>query len=236
MTVVDLERRARARVPAPPGRQLDRQAAEAGQGAVHRDAQRARRRDRRPDRLFHGRGVLPPGRQCRHPRQGPGVDRRAGQGVRRRGEGAPRVRHDRGAGPERPREGDRPAARGRPRARSPSWARFAAARRPHRRRRGAVHRPHRLHRRGRFRGDRAGGADRRVLERAAGRGREAGRPGCARHPAPGSRHEPVRPGHGRERHAVRGRPGLDGRRWTRAATSSAAPRWKRSRRPARRAR
>ncbi len=54
-------------------------------------------------------------------------------------------------------------------------------------------------------------ADRRVLERAARRGREAGRPRRARHAAPGSRHEPLRPGHGRHRVAVRSRAGLDGR-------------------------
>ena len=38
---------------------------------------------------------------------------------------------------------------------------------------------------------------RRVLECAAGRGREASRPRRARHAAPGGRHEPLWPGHGR---------------------------------------
>ena len=45
-------RRARARVPAPAARQQRRQAEGAGQGALLVHAQRARRRDRRPDRLF----------------------------------------------------------------------------------------------------------------------------------------------------------------------------------------
>jgi aminomethyltransferase len=60
-------------------------------------------------------------------------------------------------------------------------------------------------------------------------GREAGRPRRARHPAPGGRHEPLRPGHGR--HVTPFEAALA---WTVAldegrATSSAAPHWKRSR-------
>ena len=74
---------------------------EAGQGAVHLHAQRAGRRDRRPDRLLPGRGLLPPGGQRRHARQGPGLDHAAGRGrsaveVSER----PEFGDDRGAGPD----------------------------------------------------------------------------------------------------------------------------------------
>ena len=70
----------------------------------------------------------------------------------------------------------------------------------------------------------------RAVARLNARGVEAGGPRRARHAAPRSGHEPVRQGHGREPHAA-GKPGWPGRcRSTRAATSSAARRW-RSRRP-----
>ena len=139
-------------------RQLGRQAAEAGQGAVHVHAQRAGRRDRRPDRLFPGRGLLPPRRQRRHARQGPGLDQRS---RRRRSTSRSRERaelgDDRGAGPERAREGARPAARRR-RARAGRQARqVRRGRGEDRRRHAAVRRAHRLHRRGRLRDHRAGG-------------------------------------------------------------------------------
>jgi hypothetical protein len=58
-------------------------------------------------------------------------------------------------------------------------------------------RPHRLHRRGRLRDQPAGGRGGQSLAEAA-RGRDqALRPRRTRHAAPRSRHEPLRPGHGR---------------------------------------
>jgi hypothetical protein len=75
---------------------------------------------------------------------------------------------------------------------------------------------HRLHRRRRLRDRRAGHAGRGAVECPGRCGRQAGRPGRARHAAPGSRHEPVRPGHGRQREPARRRPGLDHRPGLRA--------------------
>jgi len=63
-------------------------------------------------------------------------------------------------------------------------------------------------------GLRTGGArlaSRRCVGAPAASRRPPGRSGCARHAAPGSRHEPLRPGHGRARLAARRGPGLDGR-------------------------
>ena len=67
-----------------------------------------RRRDRRPDRLFPGRGLLPPRGQRGHARQGPRLDQRSrpapfGVEVTR----TRRSRDDRGAGSERARPGAR---------------------------------------------------------------------------------------------------------------------------------
>src|SRR6185437_9673482 len=100
--------RACARLPAAPAGQQCRQAQGARQGAVFVHAERARWRGRRSDRVFPRRGTLPAGGQCRHPRQGPGLDREAGHPVRGAGEGAPRVRDDRGARSARAGEVARP--------------------------------------------------------------------------------------------------------------------------------
>jgi aminomethyltransferase len=48
-----------------------------------------------------------------------------------------------------------------------------------------------------------------VWQEAARAGDQALRPGRARHPAPRSRHEPLRPGHGRGHLALRSRPQMD---------------------------
>ena len=59
-----------------------------------------------------------------------------------------------------------------------------------------VRRAHRLHRRGRLRDHDAGSGSRGRSGSAARRGREAGGTRRTRHPATGSRHEPLRQGHG----------------------------------------
>ena len=73
--------------------------------------------------------------------------------------------------------------------------------------------PHRLHRRGRLRDLRAARARGGLLEAPArGRPREGPRPRRprgARHAAPGGEDVPLRPGHGRDDDARRGRPRLD---------------------------
>ncbi len=123
-----------------------------GQGALLVHAQRAGRRHRRSDRLFPDRGFLPRRRQRVDARQGSGLDREAGQGVRRESHRARGSFDDRGAGSERAREGARPSQRGR--ARQGGEARQVRRRR----RRRPLHRAHRLHRRGRLRDHRAGSA------------------------------------------------------------------------------
>ena len=236
MTVVDLHGAQRARLPAPAGRQLGRQAQGAGQGAVHLHAQPAGRRDRRPDRLFpcartssawwsmppratrtwRGSPSRPRPSTCRS-RERPDFGMIAVQGPNAREKVLGLLREE-----------DRAAHR---------QARQVRRRRGDddgRRRR--VRRAHRLHRRGRLRDHRAG---RRRPSRSGTRccrRREAGGPGRARHAAPGSRHGPLRPGHGRHRVAVRSRRWPGRSRSTRAATSSAAACWKRRRPPACRAR
>ena len=89
-------------------------------------------------------------------------------------------------------------------------------------------RAHRLHRRGRLRNRRAGRARRSVLERAESAGREAGRSRRTRHAAPRSRHEPLRPGHGRQRVAARCRARLDRRYEIVARFHRALRRWRRT--------
>ena len=121
-----------------------------------------------------------------------------------------------------------------PAARAATEAVEALQRRAHRQHavRRTDRRPHRLHRRRRLRNHRAGGSRRSAVERAASPRRAPGRSRRARHAAPRSRHEPVRPGHGRQRLAARRRPRLDGRPRPRRATSSAKASWKRTvRRP-----
>ena len=105
-------RRARARLPAPAAGQRRRQADRAGQGALLLHAARKRRRHRRPDRLLPRRPVLPPGRECRHARQGHRLAARARGRLRSRGRAALRPRDDRGAGPQREAEGRHAARRG----------------------------------------------------------------------------------------------------------------------------
>ena len=117
----------------------------------------AGQRHRRPDRLFPARGLLPPGRQRGHGGQGHRLVPQAHRGARA-GPGAHaarRPRDDRGAGPERAREGLAGASRqrGGERVAEAVHGRVDA----HRVGR-AVHRAHRLHRRGRFRNRAAGDA------------------------------------------------------------------------------
>ena len=118
----------------------------------------------------------------------------------------PRARSgdDRRAGPERAREGVRSAARSAARAaRALNWP-FAA---------GCdcgelLRRAHRLHRRGWLRDHGARRARRRDFWSALRGGRRrAVRPRRARHAAARSRHEPLRPGHGRD-HRRRSKSGL----------------------------
>ena len=72
--------------------------------ALYSCMQRTGRRHRRPDRLFPERGFLPRRRQCLDARQGPGLDPKAGEGVRRQGDRACRPGDDRSAGTERARQ------------------------------------------------------------------------------------------------------------------------------------
>ncbi len=123
----------------------------AGQGALLVHAARERRRHRRPDRLLHARRVVPHGRQRRHARQGSRLAARAGGAVRRRRRAAHRSRDDRGAGPERAREGRAACS-------TDSVAHAALALQPFFgvEAGAVVRRAHRLHRRGRL-GDHAAG-------------------------------------------------------------------------------
>ena len=87
-----------------------------------------------------------------------------------------------------------------------------------------VHRPHRLHRRRRLRNHGAGQGRAFPVAGIAGAGRCAHRPRRSRHPASGSRHESLRPGHGRNRLPARVR-ARTGRSISPArATSSASKR------------
>ena len=114
------------------------------------------------------------------------------------------------------------AVAGAARQRSATAALEAVQRGVRRRRDGAsVHRAHRLHRRGRLRDRAAGDRSRGAVARAGRRGRAALRARRARHAAPRSRHEPLRPGHGRDGVAARVGPRLDRRSRERRAISSA---------------
>ena len=134
-----------------------------------------RRRHRRPDRLFHGRGFLPPGGQRRHPRQGPGLDRRSRP---RPSAWASRERRDLAMiavqGPNA-----RAKVLGLLSPRPPSARRQARQVRRRARPTASVRRAHRLHRRGRLRDHGAGSTGGRLLEPPA-RGRREARPASAR--------------------------------------------------------
>ena len=174
---------------------------------------RRRRRPRRPDRLLPARGLLPARRQRRAPptRTSPGSRRsRAQRAPRLAHHAARRSRDDRGAGPAR--------------ARARSGSACPAARR-RRADAEAVQRGVRATPRGASCSSRAPATPARTASRSSCRPRTRRRCGrrCvaagvdavrarrARHAAPRSGHEPLRPGHGRNGVAARVGPRLDGR-------------------------
>ena len=196
----------RARLPAPRARQQRRQAHRRRQGALLVHAQRVGRRHRRPHRLLLPRRLLPPGGERGHRREGHPLA------------GAPAPRAcDAGRARSR-RSATARCSRSRGRARARSSGRRFPARAPRRETLAPFNaalaerddgRAHRLHRRGRLRGRLPADRAEAVVEAARRRRRAARGPGRARHAAPRSRHEPLRPGHGRGRLAARRRPRLD---------------------------
>ena len=213
MRVVDLAGRRRARVPALRARQQRRQAEGARQGALLVPAARRRRRARRPHRLLPARGLLPRSSSMRRPRtrtsRGCAQLARAARAAAR-DHAARRPRDDRRAGPARAREGLAGAARTarrRPRDLKPFNARRRADAPSASCSSRAPATPARTASRSWCRRARAEA----LWQALAARRRAPVRARRARHAAPRGRHEPLRPGHGRDGVAARVGPRLDRR-------------------------